>query len=465
MTRAPLVLLVGRPNVGKSTLFNRLTRTRAALVDDREGVTRDWIERVWHLSEGLDVRLRDLCGFREHEDDPVLRQAQASMASAWNEADVILMVVDAREGITATDRWIAQAVRSTGRPVILVANKTDGREHMAQALTTAELGWEPVATSGEHGFGIHDLEDAVRALLTTAPAIAQPDPHVDISVAIVGRPNAGKSTLLNRLLGEARATVSDIPGTTRDPVDAIASFGNLTIRFVDTAGIRRKRSIDDQLEAASVSRSLKAIEDADIVLYLIRGDEGVKQQDQTVLARVGELGKGLIILLSQWDRIENREERQREIRSELERLLWFVEYAPVLTISAQTGAHVGRLSVWIEAIAAELDTEVPTAQLNDTVERVLRANPPPAVQIRQSRRSKQRQQLKIYYATQTGVRPMRILLFGNLRGIDLPPAYRRYLEKRLKQAFQLQYTRPIIEFRGKPKAAEPRGGKTLRKRR
>ncbi|RMF16359.1 MAG: ribosome biogenesis GTPase Der [Candidatus Dadabacteria bacterium] len=440
------VLLVGRPNVGKSTLFNRLTRTRAALIDDREGVTRDWIERPWTLPGDRTVMLRDLCGFREDEPDPVLQQSQATMQRLWAEADLLLLVVDARDGVTETDRWLAQAVRASGKPVLLIASKADHERAEMEALAAAELGWEPIPVSAAHNRGIGELESAVEAALPLEEAVETVSDDETLKIAILGKPNAGKSTLLNRLLGYERATVSDIAGTTRDPVDAEADWAGFHVRFVDTAGVRRKRSIDDQLEAATVSRSLKAVRDADVVLYLIDATEGVTQQDQTLLSRVTDTGRGLLILFSQWDRVEDPERRIRQLEGERERMLPFVEWAPSLTISAMTGHNMVKIERRVRDIVQQLDTTVSTSRLNDILQQIIAENPPPAVQIRTSRRRKRHKPFKLYYGTQSGTRPLRFKLFCNVKRDQLPPSYQRYLLRRLREHLGLDDVPALLYF-------------------
>ncbi len=449
MSDIPRVLLVGRPNVGKSTLFNRLTRTRAALVDDRDGVTRDWIERPWDVTgDGdPDVLLRDLCGFREHEDDPVLHASQQVMAGHWQDADVILFVVDGRAGATEADKWLAGKVRQAGRPVVLVANKVDTLELEATALAVSELGWAPVFTSAEHAMGIAELSDAILELLPGPALFGAGDPGAErLDVAILGKPNAGKSTLLNTLLGEERATVSDVAGTTRDPVDALGVISDIPVRFVDTAGIRRKRSIEDQLEYASVSRSLKEGRQSNLVMYLIHAEDGITQQDQILLGHVAGDGAAVLLLVSQWDRCDNPEARFKEILLQRDRMLPFLEWAPMISISSVTGHNISRIEYWVSEMVTQMDRTFSTRELNDVIQRILSENPPPAIQIRKSRRKHTRKPLKIYYVTQVGNRPLRIKVFGNLRGMDLPEAYRRFLHRRLREHLDIRHVPLVIKF-------------------
>jgi len=444
----PLVVLVGRPNVGKSTLFNRLTRTRAALVDDREGVTRDWIERDWRLHDDCHVRLRDLCGFREQEDDPVLKQSQETMKELWHDADLILLVVDGRVGISESDRWVASMARSANKPVILAANKVDISAAEADAMSAAELGWDPVLISAEHNYGIEELEEVVEQRLPEKP-LAPIEVDVDVKIAILGKPNAGKSTLLNRLLDEERATVSEIAGTTRDPIDAVGKMGEKKVMFMDTAGIRRRRSITDQLEAATVSRSLRSARQADIVLYLIRADDGITQQDQTVLARIATYGVGLLLLISHWDRVEDGDQAFKRLLAEKDRLLPFLDFAPMITLSALTGHNASKIDHWIDLLLEELDREVSTPEMNRILSDILISNPPPAVQIRSSRRSKKRKPLKIMYGTQSGRRPLQFRLFGNINEGDLPKSYERYLINQMRERLNVTHVPILLDVEGR----------------
>lgn len=448
------VLLVGRPNVGKSTLFNRMTRTKDALVDDREGVTRDWIEGDWKLPDGHVVQLRDLCGFRRDEEDPVLQRAQAFLRPQWAEADLVLFVVDARAGVTPADRWVAEELRKVGADVLLVANKADGEGQFADAWAVAELGWAPHPVSGAHGTGLDELEDEVMQRLGLGAEPAPPPADPRPKIAIVGRPNAGKSTLLNRLLRIDRAVVSDVAGTTRDAVTAEGMLGDLPVIYVDTAGIRRRKNIDDQLEWAAVQRSIKAVEEADIVLYLMRADEGPTQQDQTLLIKIARMGKGMLFLWSQWDRVDDPERRFKELEHERDRLFNFLDYVPSVSLSAETGHNLGRIVHWVRVLLGELDREVPTAHLNRVLEDLFRQNPPPAVQIRQSRRQKRRKELKVLYATQTGRRPQRIRLFCNVAAETLPDPYRRFLERRLRDRLELPHVPLVLEIKGRQKARD-----------
>ncbi len=456
MTR---ILLVGRPNVGKSTLFNRLTRTRDALVDDREGVTRDWIEGDWRLPDGNTVKLRDLCGFRREEEDPVLQRAQTFLRPQWAEADLVLFVVDGRAGVTGSDRWLADELRRSGRDVLLVANKADGEGQFADAWGVAELGWTPFPVSGAHGTGLDELEDEVMMRLGLGSEAAPPPRDPRPRIAIVGRPNAGKSTLLNRLLKIDRSVVSDVPGTTRDAVTAEGMLGDMPVIYVDTAGIRRRKNIDDQLEWAAVQRSIKAVEEADIVIYMMRADEGPTQQDQTLLIKIARMGKGMIFLWSQWDRIEEPEQRFRELEHERDRLFSFLDFVPSVSLSAETGHNLSRIVHWTKVLLEELDREIPTGELNRILEDLFRQNPPPAVQIRQSRRQKRRKELKVLYATQTGRRPQRIRLFCNVAADHLPDPYRRFLERRLRERLALPHIPLVLEIKGRQKAKDLYGSK------
>lgn len=441
------VLIVGRPNVGKSTLFNRLTRTRAALVDDREGVTRDWIERQWRFIDGGIANLRDLCGFRDDEEDPILQQSQKTMRAMWQDADLVLFVVDGREGVTEVDRWVAQELRNSAKEVVFVANKADDERAVVAALNTGELGWDPIPVSAEHNRGLDELETIVHERLGLAFGETADRERSDLlRVAIVGKPNVGKSTLLNRLLEEERSTVSDIPGTTRDPVDAIGMLGDRPVVFVDTAGIRRKRSISDQLEVATVSRSIQAAKDADIVLYLLHAVDGITQQDQLMLSRIASDGKGVLLLFSHWDRVEDGEALFKRMLMDKERLLPFLDFAPMIAISGLTGHNVNKIARWVDDMTKELDREISTPELNKALQQILAASPPPPVHIRTSRRRKKQKPFKLFYGTQSGTRPLRFKLFANVGGDELSENYHRFLVRRLRERFDIKSVPILLHF-------------------
>lgn len=446
MTIHKIVLLVGRPNVGKSTLFNRLTRTRAALTDDREGVTRDWIERPWRFKDGGEVNLRDLCGFRKNEEDPVLQQSQKLMRAMWADADLVLLVVDSRVGVTDADRWVAKNLRNSAKNVILVANKADDQHTTTLAYAVSELGWEPMPVSAEHNLGIDELEQAVRQRLGICGDLPADSCQALLRVAIIGKPNAGKSTLLNYLLNQERAIVSDLPGTTRDPIDAIGKLGNLDVVFVDTAGIRRKRSIADQLEAATVSRSIQAARDADVILYLIRAEDGIHQQDQLLLAKIAAEGKGILLLLSHWDRVTDGDQVFKKFLADKNRLLPFLEFAPMLTISGLTGHNCQKIAHWVEDMARELDRQISTAALNDALQEILAYSPPPPVRIATSRRARKQKPFKLFYGTQSGKRPLRFKLFANVSGEQLGENYHRFLVRRLRDKFEIKHVPILLHF-------------------
>lgn len=428
---ARTVAIVGRPNVGKSTLFNRLVGKRLALVDPTPGVTRDRREGEGRLGD-LEFRVIDTAGVESTQggDDLSLasrlrRQTEAALA----DADVALFLIDARAGITPPDRDVADWLRRAGKPVHVVANKCEGGGGAGGLAEAYALGLgEAIPISAEHGEGLADLFDALAPHIEVADAAPHPaatDPSLHL--AIVGRPNAGKSTLVNRLLGEERMLTGPEPGLTRDSIAVAWKCQGRPVRLVDTAGMRRKSRVDRKLEKMSVAETLRSIDLAHVVVLVVDGVVGMDRQDVTIADRVLAEGRALLIAVNKWDAVEDRAAALKAIEDKLERSLAQGRGVPLLTFSALTGRHVDRLMPRVFALYDQWNRRFPTAALNRWLAAATAAHPPPAVQGRH---------IRIRYATQVKTRPPTIALFAS-RPEKMPEAYGRYLVNALREAFDL----------------------------
>lgn len=419
MSRIPIVAVVGRPNIGKSTLVNRIIGRRAAVVEEQPGVTRDRREfrADW---AGREFVLIDTGGWQAGGDElhaHITAQAEAAMSAA----DAVLFVVDATTDLTEDDLGVARMLQHADQPVLVVANKVDNQALEANAAEMWGTGLgEPHPISALHGRGVGDLLDALVAVLPEVSAEEIEDERPKL--AIVGRPNVGKSTLLNRLLGEERVLVSDKPGTTRDPIDVGVEIDGTEYLLIDTAGIRRAPKIGESADYYAVVRAKEALQTADVALLLIDGMEGATQQDQRIAEEAESAGVGLIVLLNKWD-VADPEQRAWTEDSVADRL-GFVDWAPVLRISAKTGARIHRLGKHIEGVLERRGRRVPTGRLNRLVRDWTAAHPPP---VRKGRRP------KVLYAVQAGVAPPTLVLF--VSGGELAPDYLRFVERRLREEF------------------------------
>ena len=421
----PVVAIVGRPNVGKSTLVNRILGRREAIVEERPGVTRDRkaIDAEW---QGHEFTMLDTGGWMpdgDGLDDKVSAQSELAM----DEADVVLLVVDATVGVTPDDQQVANLLRRSPQPVLLVANKVDDSSHEAAVWELLALGLgDPFPVSALHGKGTGDLLDAVVAVLPERnPDDAEHDAVDDdglFSVALVGRPNVGKSTLFNRLIGEERAVVHDRPGTTRDAIDTVVTTDNGPIRFVDTAGMRRKARIDEDTEYYSLVRALKAVDNADVALLVIDATVGVTHQDQRLAERVDAAGCPVVVLLNKWELLDTRE--RKKVSTDVDRKLAFLAEPPVLRISALTGKGVNRLWPSLQTAVGEYRTRIPTRDVNKVIRAAQVAQPAPAG-------------ARVLYATQGATDPPTFTLFANR---ELPRTYLRYLERSIREGFDLGST-------------------------
>lgn len=464
--KLPLVVLVGRPNVGKSTLFNRITRTRRAIVTPVAGTTRDLIEQstTWH---GTDFKLLDTGGMFGATDDPLIAMVAAKGQEAIGAADLLVFVADGQAGLIAGDREIVARLRASSTPILAVVNKMDDRKAREAAMQFYELGLDPLfEISAEHGTGIDDLLDEVALRLkrsdTVWPPAPDAGPHDDealdeepphpladreISVAIVGRPNAGKSSLVNRLLREERMLVSEMPGTTRDAVDSLLRWHKRSFRIVDTAGIRRPGRVgrSGPLESLSVLVARRAIEKADIVVLVVDASAGATDQDAAIAGEADKQGRGVIVVANKWDLMKDRgPDYSKTFDEELRYQLKFLDYAPLLHISAATGERTPKLLEAIDRVAVARSRRVGTPELNRFMQTVTAQHPPS---------SPGRRNVRILYCAQTSVAPPTFVLFTNV-ATTFHFSYQRFLVNQLRDKFGFEGS-PIrlqVRRRGRDKS-------------
>ncbi len=417
----PTVAIVGRPNVGKSTLFNRLVGKRVALVDDRPGVTRDRREGDAHLL-GLEFRVIDTAGLEEEDPESLPGRMRAQTIAGVREADVAMFMVDARAGVTPLDEEIARWLRSEDRPVALVCNKAEGRAAEAGIGEAYALGFgEPVALSAEHGEGMADLFEALRPHLERedAPLADNEGDDADsvLKLAIVGRPNAGKSTLINRLLGQERLLTGPEAGITRDSISVEWTWRDRPVRLIDTAGMRKRPKVQDKLERLSVQDAKRAIDFAEVVVLLLDATRGLEAQDLRIASSVVEEGRALMIALNKWDVAEDQSRLFQGVRAALEEGLAQIRGVPLLAVSGLTGKGLDQMLGAAFETRDAWSRRVGTGELNRWLAKAMEANPPPAPGGRR---------IKLRYVTQVGTRPPSFVLFGT-RVDELPESYRRYL--------------------------------------
>ncbi len=443
MSIQPIIVIVGRPNVGKSTLFNRLTRTRRALVHDLPGVTRDRIVGEAERPGGGQVTVVDTGGLLLKDEDRFVPMIRKQAEVAIESSNVVLLLLDGEHGLIPEDREIAEYLRALGVPVVPVVNKADrkGVELQAQEFFRLGLG-EPIAVSAEHGTGLVELWDALDVHLPEAEIVDDEDPGLpedEIHVAVIGRPNVGKSSLVNRLVGDSRVLVSEVPGTTRDAVDVICEVDGVRFRFVDTAGIRRKGRTDKGPEVLSVVVARRHLERAHICLFLVDAIEGITRQDGHVAGYAWEAGRGVVLVVNKWDLVTDREQAREETTDQIEQQLKFMHQTPRVFLSALNGKGVHRLFPTMRQVHRAHGIKVSTSDLNRVVKDAFSRNPPPSLGKRHP---------KIYYCTQVHNRPPHFVLFTNL---DKTPhfSWTRYMENVLREAFSLEGVPFRVMIRGR----------------
>lgn len=434
----PLVAIVGRPNVGKSTLFNKIAGKRIAIVEDTPGVTRD---RIYADADWLNYKftLIDTGGIEPESEDIIAKQMRRQAELAIDTANVIIFIVDGRAGITAADEEVAEMLRRSKKPIVLVVNKIDHPKFEDSIYDFYSLGiGTPISISAEQGLGIGDMLDEVVADFSTTE---DEEGEASIGIAVVGRPNVGKSSLVNALLGQERTIVSNVPGTTRDAIDSPFIWNEKEYNLIDTAGIRRKRAIEDEtIERYSVIRSLAAIRRCDIALIVVDAERGLSEQDVRIAGYVHEEGKASVLIINKWDLIEKDTYTVEKFKKQMLSDLAFMSYVPMLFISAKTGQRINKVMETANYAFEQNSIRISTGKLNDMVNEAITMNDPP---ISNGRR------LRVYYATQVSTRPPTFVIFVNEPDL-MHFSYRRYLENYIRKSFSINATpiRLIIRKRG-----------------
>lgn len=431
----PIIAIVGRPNVGKSTLFNRIARRKKAIVGDEPGVTRDrnYAEAEWNGGVFL---LIDTGGFEPGVNDEVALHIHQQVQLAIEEADLIIFLVDGKEGLTSTDIEIAKRLREVNKPVLHVINKIDGERQEEEIYDFYRIGVENLyPISAQHGRGVGDLLDEALNLLPPSSEIRYNESLVKI--AVLGRPNVGKSSLVNRILGNERVIVSEKPGTTRDAIDTPLKIGEKEYLLIDTAGIRRKGRIGRQLEKYSVVEALKSIDRCDVAVILIDAKEGITEQDAKIAGLAHDKGRASVLVVNKWDLIEKDSYTIYKYTEDIRYNLKFIRYAPIIFVSALTGQRALKIIDLVDRVAEQYQRRVPTSELNRVFEEVILSNPPPMYR---------NKELKLYYITQVSIKPPAFVIFVNYpEGIHF--SYERYIVNKIRENFEFDGTPVRVFFR------------------
>ncbi|EAE1201412.1 TPA_asm: ribosome biogenesis GTPase Der [Listeria monocytogenes] len=423
----PVVAIVGRPNVGKSTIFNRIVGERVSIVEDVPGVTRD---RIYNSAEwlGKEFNIIDTGGI-DLSDEPFLEQIRAQAEIAIDEADVIIFITNGREGVTDADEQVAKILYRSNKPIVLAINKVDNPEMRDQIYDFYSLGFgEPYPISGSHGLGLGDMLDAVRAHFPKEEEEEYPDDTVKFS--LIGRPNVGKSSILNALLGEDRVIVSDIAGTTRDAIDTTYTFDGQDYVMIDTAGMRKRGKVYESTEKYSVLRAMRAIERSDVVLVVINAEEGIREQDKRIAGYAHDAGRAIIIVVNKWDAINKDEKTINVWTEDIREQFQFLSYAPIVFVSAKTKQRLNNLFPLINQVSDNHSLRVQSSMLNDVISDAVAMNPSPM---------DKGKRLKIFYTTQVAVKPPTFVVFVNDPEL-MHFSYERFLENRFREAFPFEGT-------------------------
>jgi len=432
----PVVAIVGRPNVGKSTLFNRIIGRNFAIVEDTPGVTRDrnYTEAEW---EGKRFLLVDTGGFEPETEDPMYSKMREQTTLAVEEADFIIFLLDGKQGLLPADIEVSQRLRASGKPVIYAVNKVDGEKHEGFIPDFYRLGIDTLfPVSAQHGQGFSELMDELGHMLPETSREAEENELAEVPrIAIIGRPNVGKSSFVNALIGEDRMIVSPVAGTTRDAVDSMYQYYGRKYVLVDTAGIRSRGRISQGIEKYSVMRAMKSLSRADVALVLIDASEGITEQDERIVGLAHEEGKGIILVLNKWDLVPDKEQAYKRFITEVQQRLKFVDYASVITLSAHTRQRITKVFEEIDKVIEEREKRVPTAELNRVFEKLAARHEPPLYRARR---------VKYYYITQVAIKPPTFVVFVNYPdGVHF--SYMRYIENNLREAFGFRGT-PVRIF-------------------
>ncbi|EEO3342084.1 ribosome biogenesis GTPase Der [Listeria monocytogenes] len=423
----PVVAIVGRPNVGKSTIFNRIVGERVSIVEDVPGVTRD---RIYNSAEwlGKEFNIIDTGGI-DLSDEPFLEQIRAQAEIAIDEADVIIFITNGREGVTDADEQVAKILYRSNKPIVLAINKVDNPEMRDQIYDFYSLGFgEPYPISGSHGLGLGDMLDAVRAHFPKEEEEEYPDDTVKFS--LIGRPNVGKSSILNALLGEDRVIVSDIAGTTRDAIDTTYTFDGQDYVMIDTAGMRKRGKVYESTEKYSVLRAMRAIERSDVVLVVINAEEGIREQDKRIAGYAHDAGRAIIIVVNKWDAINKDEKTINVWTEDIREQFQFLSYAPIVFVSAKTKQRLNNLFPLINQVSDNHSLRVQSSMLNDVISDAVAMNPSPM---------DKGKRLKIFYTTQVAVKPPTFVVFVNDPEL-MHFSYERFLENRIREVFPFEGT-------------------------